>query len=140
MSSTCEISPHEDFSSGRLTDCAAYGKPRSGLERSRVVFTKHGREDYPPMPMQAAQRTKRASTVQDEHVVATGLLGRVVALLRGEQVRARRGCQVLSPQLNQTRQLVVITSYLRMAVEMLYSRDNRWGGRQGSAREALCSV
>ena len=31
MSSTCEISPHEDFSSGRLTDCAAYGKPRSGL-------------------------------------------------------------------------------------------------------------
>jgi hypothetical protein len=31
MSSTCEISPHEDFSSDRLTDCAAYGKPRSGL-------------------------------------------------------------------------------------------------------------
>jgi hypothetical protein len=31
MSSTCEISPREDFSSGRLTDCAAYGKPRSGL-------------------------------------------------------------------------------------------------------------
>jgi hypothetical protein len=49
-------------------------------------------------------------------------------------------CQVLSPQLNQTRQLVVITSYLRMAVEMLYSRDNRWGARQGSARDALCSV
>jgi hypothetical protein len=35
MSSTCEISPHEDFSSGRLTDCAAYGKPRSGLTRSK---------------------------------------------------------------------------------------------------------
>ena len=33
MSSTCEISPREDFSSGRLTDCAAYGKPRSGLTR-----------------------------------------------------------------------------------------------------------
>jgi hypothetical protein len=32
MSSTCEISPHEDFSSGR---CAAYGKPRSGLTRSK---------------------------------------------------------------------------------------------------------
>jgi hypothetical protein len=35
MSSTCEISPHEDFSSGRLTDCAAYGKARSGFTRSK---------------------------------------------------------------------------------------------------------
>jgi hypothetical protein len=26
MSSTCEIS-HEDFSTGRLTDCAGHGKP-----------------------------------------------------------------------------------------------------------------
>ena len=48
----------------------------------RVVFTKGGREtDSPPMPMQAAQRTKRASE-QDEHVAAPGLLSRVVALLR----------------------------------------------------------
>jgi hypothetical protein len=53
-------------------------------ERSRVVFTKHGREDHPPMPMQAAPRTKRASTVQDEHIAAPGLLNRVVALLRGQ--------------------------------------------------------
>jgi hypothetical protein len=37
MSSTCEISPHEDFSSGRLTDCAAYGKARSGLTRSKKL-------------------------------------------------------------------------------------------------------
>jgi hypothetical protein len=88
MSSTCEISPHEDFSSGRLTDCAAYGKPRSGLERSRVVFTKHGREDYPPVPTQAARRFKRASTEQDEHVVAPGFLSRVLALVRRQQVRA----------------------------------------------------
>jgi hypothetical protein len=49
----------------------------------RVVFIKDGREaDSPPMPMQTGQRTKRASTVQDEHVAARGLLSRVVALLR----------------------------------------------------------
>jgi hypothetical protein len=51
----------------------------------RVVFIKDGREaDAPPMPMQAAPRMKRASTEQDEHVVAPGLLSRVVALLRGQ--------------------------------------------------------
>jgi len=50
----------------------------------RVVFIKDGREaDSPPMPMQAAQRIKRASTVQDEHIAATGLFGRVMARLRG---------------------------------------------------------
>jgi hypothetical protein len=51
----------------------------------RVVFIKGGREtDGPPMLMQAAQRTKRASTGQDEHIAAPGLLSRVVALLRGQ--------------------------------------------------------
>jgi hypothetical protein len=51
----------------------------------RVVFIKDGREtDGPPMPMQTGQRTKRASTVQDEGVAAPGLLNRVVALLRGQ--------------------------------------------------------
>jgi hypothetical protein len=55
-----------------------------GTER-RVVFIKDGREaDGPPMPMQAARRIKRASTVQDGHVAAPGLLCRVVALLRGQ--------------------------------------------------------
>jgi hypothetical protein len=55
----------------------------------RVVFIKDGREaDGPPMPTQAAPRIKRASTVQDERVAARGLLSRVVALLRGQQVRA----------------------------------------------------
>jgi hypothetical protein len=55
-----------------------------GSER-RVVFIKDGREtDIPPMPMQAAPRIKHASTVQDEHVVAPGLLSRVVALFRGQ--------------------------------------------------------
>jgi hypothetical protein len=50
----------------------------------RVVFIKDGREtDSPPMPMQAAPR-KRASTEQDEHVAAPGLLGRVIARLRGQ--------------------------------------------------------
>jgi hypothetical protein len=49
----------------------------------RVVFIKDGREaDSPPMPMQAAPHIKRASTVQDEHVAAPGLLGRVMARLR----------------------------------------------------------
>jgi hypothetical protein len=36
------------------------------------------------MPMEAAPRIKRASTEQDEHVVAPGLLSRVVALFRGQ--------------------------------------------------------
>jgi hypothetical protein len=49
----------------------------------RVVFIKDGREaDSPPMPMQAAPHIKRASTVQDEHVAAPGLLGRGMARLR----------------------------------------------------------
>jgi hypothetical protein len=50
----------------------------------RVVFIKDGREaDGPPLPMQAARRIKRASTVQEEHVAASGLFGRVIARLRG---------------------------------------------------------
>ena len=50
----------------------------------RIVFIKDGREtDSPPVPMQTGQRTKRASTVQDEGVAAPGLLSRMVALLRG---------------------------------------------------------
>jgi hypothetical protein len=50
----------------------------------RVVFIKDGREtDSPPMPMQAVRPIKRASTEQDEHVAAPGLLGRVMARLRG---------------------------------------------------------
>jgi hypothetical protein len=41
------------------------------------VFIKDGREaDSPPVPMHAARRIKRASTEQNEHVVAPGLLGR----------------------------------------------------------------
>ena len=55
----------------------------------RVIFIKDGREaDGPPMPMQAALRMKRASTEQDEHVVAPGFLSRVLALVRRQQVRA----------------------------------------------------
>ena len=50
----------------------------------RVVFIKGGREaDSPPMPVQAARRIKRASTVQEEHVAAPGFVGRVMARLRG---------------------------------------------------------
>jgi len=50
----------------------------------RVVFIKDGREaDGPPLPMQAARRIERASTVQEEHVAASGLFGRVIARLRG---------------------------------------------------------
>ena len=51
----------------------------------RVVFIKDGREtDSPPMPIQAAPRIKRASTEQNEHVAAPGLLSRVLALVRGQ--------------------------------------------------------
>jgi hypothetical protein len=54
------------------------------VSERRVVFIKDGREaDSPPMPVQAARRIKRASTVQDEGVAAPGLLSRMVALLRG---------------------------------------------------------
>jgi hypothetical protein len=54
------------------------------VSERRVVFIKDGREtDGPSMPMQAAQRIKRASTVQDEHVAAPGFLSRVLALVRG---------------------------------------------------------
>jgi hypothetical protein len=35
------------------------------------------------MPVQAARRVKRALTERDEHVAAPGLLGRVIARLRG---------------------------------------------------------
>jgi hypothetical protein len=55
------------------------------VTETRLVFIKDGREaDGPPLPMQAALRVKRASTGQDEHVAAPGLLSRVVALLRGQ--------------------------------------------------------
>jgi hypothetical protein len=54
------------------------------VSERRVVFIKDGREaDSPPMPVQAARRIKRASTVQEEHVAASGLFGRVIARLRG---------------------------------------------------------
>ena len=54
------------------------------VSERRVVFIKDGREaDGPPLPMQAARRIKRASTVQEEHFAAPGLLGRVMARLRG---------------------------------------------------------
>jgi hypothetical protein len=50
----------------------------------RIVFIKDGREtDSPPTPMQAAQNIKPGPRVQDEHVSAPGLLGRVMARLRG---------------------------------------------------------
>ena len=50
----------------------------------RIVFIKDGREtDSPPTPIQAAQSIKPAPRVQDEHVSAPGLLGRVMARLRG---------------------------------------------------------
>ena len=49
----------------------------------RVVFIKGGREtDSPTMPMQTARRAKRAP-VEEEHFAAPGLLGRVMARLRG---------------------------------------------------------
>ena len=50
----------------------------------RVVFIKDGREaDSPPMPVEAARQIKRTSTEQEERVAPQGLLGRVMARLRG---------------------------------------------------------
>ena len=49
----------------------------------RVVFIKDGREaDGPPMSLQAA-RWVRPAPVEEEHFAAPGLLGRVMARLRG---------------------------------------------------------
>ena len=63
---------------------AAFICSRCQVTEHRVVFIKDGREtDGPPMPMQAARRIKRASTVQDEHVAAPGFVSRVMARLRG---------------------------------------------------------
>jgi hypothetical protein len=49
----------------------------------RVVFTRHGREDdRVPLPAEAARRMPRLPD-HEEHVAPAGLLGRVVARLRG---------------------------------------------------------
>jgi hypothetical protein len=54
------------------------------ITERRVVFIKDGREvDTLPMPPQAVQRSGRALTEQDEHVAAPGLVGRMMAWLRG---------------------------------------------------------
>ena len=52
----------------------------------RVVFTKHGREDASvPIPMDSAPSPVPASTVQEEHIAASGLFGRLMARIRGRQ-------------------------------------------------------
>ena len=49
----------------------------------RVVFIRHGREgDGVPLPAEAARRTRRLPD-HEEQVAPAGLLGRVVARLRG---------------------------------------------------------
>jgi hypothetical protein len=49
----------------------------------RVIFTRHGREDDSvPVPAEAARRMPRLPD-QQEQVAPAGLLGRVVARLRG---------------------------------------------------------
>ena len=86
------------------------------------MFIKDGREtDSPPMPMQPAPRIKRASTVQ-EHVAAPGFLSRVLALVAWA-IGTRVGLfVVLHNQIKQEKQ-IAIASYLRMALEMFYTRD-----------------
>jgi hypothetical protein len=50
----------------------------------RVVLTRHGREDdTEPVRIHAAPPTVPASKVQDEHIAAPGLVGRVLARIRG---------------------------------------------------------
>jgi hypothetical protein len=82
------------------------------------------------MPMQAAPQIKRASTEQDEGVAAPGLLSRVVALRAGDRY-GRRALIVRSSPHQIKYNLIAITSYLRMAVEMFYTRDNRLGLSRG---------
>jgi hypothetical protein len=55
------------------------------MER-RVVFTKHGREDNSaPIPTDTAPPNVPASTAQEEHIAASGLFGRLMARIRGQQ-------------------------------------------------------
>ena len=50
----------------------------------KVVFTKHGREDDShPMPMQAAH-IKHPAAMQEVDSAAQGLLGRMIARIRGQ--------------------------------------------------------
>jgi hypothetical protein len=64
---------HHNF---RCSDCG-------DIER-RFVFMKHGREsDSMPIPVHAAPSIAPAPGPQDEQIAAPGLLGRVVARLRG---------------------------------------------------------
>jgi hypothetical protein len=53
------------------------------IER-KVVFTRHGREDEGvPLPVVPVVPVVRQVSVHEEHAAAQGLLGRVVAQLRG---------------------------------------------------------
>jgi hypothetical protein len=53
------------------------------MTERRVIYTKHGREDESvPLPRAAGPVVRRLSAPQ-EHAAAQGLLGRVVARLRG---------------------------------------------------------
>ena len=79
--STCEIALPTRISALAGSTAQPTASRAPTYERSRVVFTKHGREDDTrPCPMQAARRIKRASTVQNEHAAAAGLLGRVILI------------------------------------------------------------
>ena len=50
----------------------------------RVVTTKHGREDYSaPIPMDAAPPIVPSSSTVQSQITALGLLGRVLARIRG---------------------------------------------------------
>ena len=53
------------------------------IER-KVLFTRHGREDEGvPLPPVPAGPVVRQLSAREEHAAAQGLLGRVVARLRG---------------------------------------------------------
>jgi hypothetical protein len=54
------------------------------ITERKVVYTKHGREDETvPLPTMPAGPVVRRLSAPQEHVAAQGLLGRVVARLRG---------------------------------------------------------
>jgi hypothetical protein len=69
----------------RLRGCEHHTFICSGchITERRVIFTRHGREDEGiPVPLAAARRLPRLPD-HEEQVAPAGLLGRVVARLRG---------------------------------------------------------
>ena len=67
-----------------LPSARAIGCPVAAKADIALILLHSLSDEAAPMPVQAAQRVKRASTERDEQVAAPGLLVRVIARLRGQ--------------------------------------------------------